>query len=152
MGSGPFLLGICRKRLGDSRAGRDGTDLYIRLLLRRPTPKRRVWLNRAAVLLIGSLATALAAGKVRAVFDFVLYAWAGLGAAIGPALILVLLWQRTTGWGVLAGMLAGLVTAFVWRETLHSQLYELVPAFVIAFVAVALVSLLTSGEPQPDHE
>ena len=127
-------------------------DLYIRLLGRRPTEKRRVWLNRAAVLLIGSLATAIATGKVRAVFDFVLYAWAGLGAAFGPALILVLLWPRTTGWGVLAGMMAGLGTAVVWRETLHSQLYELIPAFVIAFVAVVLVSLFTSSSTQPLSE
>ncbi len=124
-------------------------DLYIQLLGRRPTEKRRLWLNRAAVLLIGSLATVIAAGKVRAVFDFVLYAWAGLGAAFGPALILVLLWPRTTGWGVLAGMLTGLVTAVVWRETLPFQLYELVPAFVIAFMAVVLVSLFTFADKPP---
>jgi sodium/proline symporter len=118
-------------------------DLYVRLLGREPDEPRRFTANRLVVLLIGIIATLVAAAEVRTVFDFVLYAWAGLGAAFGPALILTLMWRRTTGWGVLGGILVGFVTAIVWRQTLHHQLYELVPAFAFAFAAVVLVSLLT---------
>jgi Na+/proline symporter len=82
-----------------------------------------------------------ALGKVRVIFDFVLYAWAGLGAAFGPALILILLWRRTSATGVIAGMLVGFTTAVLWRMTLHDYLYELAPAFLLAFVTVWLVSL-----------
>jgi Na+/proline symporter len=39
-------------------------------------------------------------------------------------------------------MAVGFVTAVLWRETLHDQLYELVPAFVLAFLTVWVVSLL----------
>jgi sodium/proline symporter len=120
-------------------------DLYVRLLRREPDESRRFRANRLVVALIGVIATLVAAAEVRTVFDFVLYAWAGLGAAFGPALILVLLWRRTTAWGVLAGILAGSITAIVWRQTLHDQLNELVPAFAFAFAAVVVVSLLTGA-------
>ncbi len=119
-------------------------DLYVRLLGNKPDEKVRVVINRLAVLVVGIIATVIALGEVRTIFDFVLYAWAGLGAAFGPAMILTLTWKRTTAWGVLAGMATGFVTAIVWRETLHDQLYELVPAFFLAFVAVIVVSWMTS--------
>jgi Na+/proline symporter len=86
---------------------------------------------------------------MRSVFSFVLdYGWAGLGAGFGPALIMSLLWRRTTGWGVLAGMVVGIATAIIWRQfsDLHKQIYSLVPAFLFSLVSVAVVSLLTSSE------
>lgn len=124
-------------------------DLYVRVLGRQPGNQRIVFLNRLAVLLIGLFAMVVALVKVRVIFDFVLYAWAGLGAAFGPALILMLLWRRTSAAGVIAGMLVGFITAVVWRMTLHNYLYELVPAFLLAFVTVWLVSLFTSEHKMP---
>lgn len=115
-------------------------DLYVQVFRRKPTERTRNFINRSAVLLIGVIATLIAVGEIRAVFVFVLYAWAGLGAAFGPAMILTLLWRKTTGWGVLAGMVVGFVTAIIWRQTLHDQLYELFPAFVLAFVTIIIVS------------
>ena len=41
------------------------------------------------------------------VFWLVLFAWAGLGAAIGPTSILALFWRRTTHAGVIAGLVTG---------------------------------------------
>ena len=116
-------------------------DIFVRLTGRRPDTRSIVLINRLAVLLVGLAAMLVALGKVRVIFDFVLYAWAGLGAAFGPALILVLLWRRTGAAGVIAGMAVGFITAIVWRETLHDYLYELVPAFLLAFLSVWLVSL-----------
>ena len=117
-------------------------DFYVRILRRQPDDRTRTMINRGSVLMIGVIATAIALGEVRAVFDFVLYAWAGLGAAFGPALILTLLWRRTTGWGELAGMLTGSITVVVWRELPYNAIYELGPAFVLAFAAIVVVSLL----------
>lgn len=97
--------------------------------------------NRLAVLLIGLTGMFVALGEVRVIFDFVLYAWAGLGAAFGPAMILILLWRRTSAIGVIAGMAVGFITAIIWRETLHDVLYELVPAFLLAFITILIASL-----------
>ena len=76
----------------------------------------RVLFDRSLVIVLGLLALVLAAGQVRVVFDFVLYAWSGLGAGFAPALILSLFWKRTTGRGVVAGMIVGLVVTVVWRN------------------------------------
>ena len=84
------------------------------------------------------------------VFWLVLFAWAGLGAALGPTSILALFWRRTTRAGVIAGALAGTLTTFVWYFTpaLKDAVYELVPAFAAGLVATVLVSLMT--EPPPE--
>jgi sodium/proline symporter len=116
-------------------------DLYVRLLGHHPDNRIIVLFNRLAVLLIGLTGMLIALGEVRVIFDFVLYAWAGLGAAFGPALILILLWRRTSATGVIAGMVVGFITAIAWRETLHDYMYELVPAFLLAFITVYIVSL-----------
>ena len=61
----------------------------------------------------------------------------------GPALIMGLLWKHTTGWGIVAGVVVALVTAVVWRITLHDQFYELGPAFVLSLITIVIASLLT---------
>ncbi|MDP6443448.1 MAG: sodium/proline symporter [Pirellulaceae bacterium] len=119
-------------------------DVYVRMFGKQPSDKVRTIINRTAVLLIALVATVIATREVRAVFDFVLYAWDGLGAAFGPALILTLLWKRTTGWGILIGMIVGVATVVIWRETLHAHLYSLIPAFAFAFASIVAVSLLTT--------
>jgi Na+/proline symporter len=118
-------------------------DVVVVLLKTHASTQTRLIADRLAVLLIGSVATGIALGEVRVMFDFVLYAWAGLGAGFGPSLILRLLWKRTTGWGVVAGMVVGVSTAIVLRSALHDQFYELVPAFFFSLAAVVCVSLLT---------
>jgi Na+/proline symporter len=74
----------------------------------------------------------------------VLFAWAGLGAALGPPLILALYWKGTTRAGVLAGILTGAGVTVVWYYTpaLKALVYELVPAFFFALGVTALVSRL----------
>jgi sodium/proline symporter len=130
-------------------------DLYEKLLRRgRPVePARLVLLSRAVVLLLVAVALVVALGGDERVFWFVLLAWAGLGAALGPTSILALYWKRTTRAGVTAGIVTGAVTVIVWREWLKDDLgglYELVPAFSLSLVATALVSLLT--RPPDDVE
>jgi sodium/proline symporter len=84
------------------------------------------------------------------VFWLVLLAWSGLGASIGPVMILSLYWRRMTAWGALAGMLTGAVVTLVWDkvEVLNSAMYELVPAFILACIAIWIVSLLTQPRPE----
>jgi sodium/proline symporter len=121
-------------------------DIIYKVFGREMPQRMRVLFDRSLVIVLGLLALVLAAGQVRVVFDFVLYAWSGLGAGFAPALILSLFWKRTTGRGVVAGMIVGLVVTVVWRNltSLKAIVYELVPAFLLAFAAVWLVSLLSA--------
>lgn len=123
-------------------------DIIYKVFGKEMSQKQRVRVDRISVVVLGLVALAFAAGEVRVVFDFVLYAWSGLGAGFAPALILTLFWKRTTGKGVVAGMLTGLIVTVLWRNTpmLKAMIYELVPAFALAFLAVWLVSMLTQNK------
>ncbi len=121
-------------------------DLLVRLRGANVALKQRRLLDRSAVVGLGLLATGIAIGEVRSVFDFVLAAWDGLGATFGPALLLTFLYRRTTGWGVFAAMLTGATVALFWRfvpingAPLHGTIYTLIPAFVAAIVVGVVVS------------
>lgn len=130
-------------------------DLYEQLVRRgRPVePGRLVLMSRAVVLLLVALALVLALSGDERVFWFVLLAWAGLGAALGPTSILALYWRRTTRAGVTAGIATGALAVIAWRQWLKDDLgglYELVPAFALSLAVTAVVSLLT--RPPEDVE
>ena len=98
--------------------------------------------SRWSVVALVAAALALGAVAQDVVFWLVLFAWGGLGAAIGPPLILALYWPGTTARGVIAGMVTGTVVTVVWALTpaLKGALYELIPAFVASALAVVVVS------------
>jgi len=122
-----------------------GHDIIYKVFGKEMPERTRVVVDRISVIALGIVALLFAVGEVRVVFDFVLYAWSGLGAGFAPALILSLFWKRTTGRGVVAGMLVGLIVTVAWSNTpaLKAIVYELVPAFFLALAAVYLVSLAT---------
>ena len=78
----------------------------------------------------------------RDVASLVSYAWAGFGAAFGPVIIMSLWWRRMTRNGALAGMITGAVTVLVWNHYAWLGLYEILPGFVFALIAIVVVSLL----------
>ncbi|HOP05827.1 MAG TPA: sodium/proline symporter [candidate division Zixibacteria bacterium] len=102
-------------------------------------------IDRWVLVILAILSVLFALTENRMIFTFVLYAWSAMGAAFGPVVILGLLWKRTTRAGAVAGMIVGAVVTVIWKETavLKAALYELVPAFVLAFLTVVIVSLLT---------
>jgi sodium/proline symporter len=120
-------------------------DIYHQLINKEASQRRLVALSRIGTIVIGVIAFLLALRAEEKVYWFVLYAWAGLGAAFGPGIVLSLWWRRTTKWGVFAGMVTGSAIAVVWHNVpvLKAFVYELVPAFVGALLAVIIVSLLT---------
>lgn len=84
------------------------------------------------------------------VFEIVSFAWAGFGAAFGPVVLFALFWKRTTKWGAFAGMVVGGVMIFVWKYVIAKlggvfAIYELLPAFILASIAIVVVSLLTKA-------
>ncbi len=107
--------------------------------------KTLVRVGRLAVLLIALIAWSLAQNPDSSVLSLVAYAWAGFGAAFGPAVILSLYWPRMNARGCLAGILVGGVTVVIWKQLGGGifELYEIVPGFLCSAVAIIGVSLLT---------
>lgn len=110
--------------------------------------------DRLVLLILGLLAVLLAATKSRVIFEFVLYAWSALGASFGPVVLLGLLWKKANRSGAIAGMLTGLIVTVIWRNipALKGIVYELVPAFILAFAMVVIVSLITSSNEKEENK
>ncbi len=112
---------------------------------------------RISVVVIAVIAAFLARDPGSSVFGIVSFAWAGFGAAFGPVILFALFWKRTNKWGALAGMFTGGAMVFIWKYVIAVKvggvfaIYELLPAFIFAAIAIVVVSLLT-GKPDKKIE
>lgn len=112
--------------------------------------KKGMVMARGTMVVIALIAAVLARDPNSSVFRVVSFAWAGFGAAFGPTMLFALFWKRSNKWGALAGMVTGGVMVFVWKFAIAPMggawaIYELLPAFVFASVAIVVVSLLTAA-------
>ena len=117
-------------------------DFYRTLLRKSAEQVELVWISRASVLVIASLAIFIGLNPNSFILDMVSYAWAGFGAAFGPAILMSLFWRRTTRNGVVAGIIVGGLTVLIWKQFALFGLYEIVPGFIFGLIAIYVVSLL----------
>ncbi|MDP5292251.1 sodium/proline symporter PutP [Oceanimonas sp. CHS3-5] len=122
-------------------------DFYRRVFRPDASSQSIVNVGRFAVIALSVIALILAFNPDSTVLGLVSYAWAGFGAAFGPALLFSLYWRNMNRNGALAGVLTGGVTVVVWKQLSGGlfDLYEIVPGFVFASLAIVLVSTLTGG-------
>ncbi len=122
-------------------------DIYSKMLKGSLSDRALIRVSRLTVLALGVGAMVIALTETRVIFWFVLFAWSGLGASFGPVILFTLYWKGVTRQGALAGMLTGFCTTILWKVTGLSDavIYELVPAFILASLAVWVVSKRTSG-------
>lgn len=127
-------------------------DVYEKLIRKgEEVPQEKlVFYSRTVVFLLVVLSLVFGYVAEDLVFWLVLFAWAGLGASIGPTSILALYWQGATRAGVMAGMIAGASVTITWYfiPVLSDLMYELVPGFIAGLLVTWIVSLWT--EPAPD--
>ena len=121
---------------------RDATDNQVLIVSR---------ITLAVVLLLGIF---IAWEEDSVIFNVVSYAWAGLGARLGPLTLFALYWRRTTKPGAIAGMVTGAAMVLIWHNLIKPLggvfgIYELLPAFLCSCLAIFIVSKLTK---EPDQE
>ena len=124
-------------------------DFYHMVLRKDADQKELVWISRASVLVIASISVFLAFNPDSFILDMVAYAWAGFGAAFGPAILMSLFWKRATRNGVIAGIIVGGVTVIIWKQLALFGLYEIVPGFILSLIAIYAVSLM---DKEPSKE
>jgi sodium/proline symporter len=119
-------------------------DFYKGLFRSDPGRAELLCVGRGAVLGIALLAYLLALNPENKVLDLVAWAWAGFGAAFGPAIVLSLYWPRMTRNGALAGMLVGGATVILWKQGSGGifALYEMVPGVMLSTLAIWVTSRL----------
>ena len=118
------------------------------------TEKQTMLIARLTVVVIAVIALFLAADPDSNVFQIVSFAWAGFGATFGPAILCALFWKRSNRQGIMAGLVAGGAMIFIWKFLVKPlggiwNIYELLPAFLVACAVIVAVSLAT---PKPDGE
>ncbi|MDN6296510.1 MAG: sodium/proline symporter PutP [Halomonas sp.] len=135
------------------------TEDFYRLFLRKEaTEKECVNVGRISVVLVGLVAAVIASDPNSQVLGLVSNAWAGFGAAFGPLIILSLMWPRTNGAGAIAGMIVGALTVIIWislgwnAEFMGGPgVYEIIPGFIAAFIAIMVVSSVTADAGEYQH-
>lgn len=123
-------------------------NLMKEIMFKNISDKMMMIIARLTVVAISLVAIVIAWNPDSSVFSIVSFAWAGFGAAFGPTMIFALFWKRSNKWGALAGMVTGGVMVFVWKYLIAPMggffnVYELLPAFILASIAIVVVSLLT---------
>lgn len=115
-------------------------------------------ISRITVVVIAVLAYLIALDPNSSIMGLVSNAWAGLGAAFGPTVLLSLYWKRTNFQGAVAGIASGALTVIIWDyipllggQTLGTVtgLYSLVVGFAVSLLAIVIVSLVTPA-PSPE--
>ena len=74
-------------------------------------------------------------------------------ATFGPVVLTALFWKRSNKYGAIAGLLTGGIMIFAWKFGIAKlggvfAIYELLPAFLCALIAIVVVSLLTKAPEQ----
>ena len=105
---------------------------------------------RITVLVIAVLGVFMAIDPNSSVFGIVSFAWAGFGAVFGPVMLLALFWKRSNRYGAMVSMLSGGIMIFVWKYLVRPMggawdIYELLPAFLVAITLNVIVSLATKA-------
>ncbi|TQF69973.1 sodium/proline symporter PutP [Pseudoalteromonas luteoviolacea] len=127
-------------------------DVYKVFIKPTASEKELVMVGRISVAAVSVLAIYLAHDRNSTILSLVSNAWAGFGAAFGPLVLFSLFWKRMNFAGALSGMIVGTVTVLAWIYapfTIAGQspsgfIYEIVPGFIAASLAIIVASLLTA--------
>ena len=115
--------------------------------------KQSMLVARGVLIVIAVLGVALAWNPDSSVFRVVSFAWAGFGATFGPLMLTALFWKRSNKYGAIAGLVVGGAMVFIWKFLIKPiggvwGIYELLPAFICALIAIVVVSLVTAKPEQ----
>ncbi|AWI34857.1 sodium:solute symporter family transporter [Helicobacter apodemus] len=123
-------------------------DFYKRIFQQDASSQMVLNLGKIGVLLVASIAFFISTDKNSSVFSIVTYAWAGFGASFGSVMLFSLFWSRMTRVGAIAGMLTGTIVVVGWKNFMAAYgIYEIIPGFFGASIAIIIGSLLTNVRP-----
>lgn len=128
-------------------------DCYKLFFNKEATERQSVNVGRLSVIAVGLIAAFIARNPDSKVLDLVSHAWAGFGAAFGPLIVLSLTWKKMSGAGAVAGLVLGAITVIFWISMGWdssfmggSGVYEIIPGFIVSWIAIYVVSLMTPTE------
>ncbi|RKD86190.1 sodium/proline symporter [Mangrovibacterium diazotrophicum] len=129
-------------------------DLFANLSQKQLDEKRMLRINKWLTLLVGLFAFLLAISMEDTVYGLVSYAWSGIGAAFGPAVLMLLFWKRFSRAGLYASLITGTVSAVVWKTFLGdiTGVSERLASYVLAFICALFFSILFPEKKESCNE
>ena len=158
--AGLFLCGILAAIMStaDSQllvtASSVSEDIYKGIVNQKASQDNVMKVSKITVVAVAVLAYIIAWDPNSSIMGLVSNAWAGLGAAFGPTVLMSLFWKRCNLEGAVAGIASGALTVIVWDyiplvggATLGTVtgLYSLAIGFLISIVLIVIVSLCTKA-------
>ncbi len=127
-------------------------DFYAHVTKRKIEEKRMLALNRILTLVVGLVGFLLAITMKDTVYGLVSYAWSGIGASFGPAIILLIFWKKLSRAGVFASLVTGTLSAVIWKTWLldPTGISERLASYLLAFFMAVIFSLILP-EKQSDR-
>ena len=127
-------------------------DILVDVFHLKIDKNRMLVISRLILIGIAIVGVLLAWDSTSSVFQIVSFAWGGFGASFGPVVLLALFWRRSNKYGAISGMLTGGIMIFIWKFLVRPlgglwNIYELLPAFLLALAVNVIVSLAT---PAPE--
>ena len=135
------------------------SDIYKTTINKNATDKQMMWVGRVGVVSISVIALGIALCvhffNLTDIMGLVSAAWSIFGSAFGPAIILALFWKRLNYKGACTGIIVGFAVSILWMiffnfeyygftsVAINTELYEIVPGFILGLVSAICVSLLT---------
>ncbi|MBQ9277409.1 MAG: sodium/proline symporter PutP [Lachnospiraceae bacterium] len=131
-------------------------DLFKGVFFKDLKEKTVLLIARVCVFVIAIIAFFIAWNPDSSIMGLVSDAWAGLGAAFGPTILMSLYWKRINLPGAAAGMISGAATVILWdyiklidmdgaKVTLatYTGAYSLLIGFFVSLAFIIIVSLVT---------
>ena len=161
---GIFLCGILAAIMStaDSQllitASSVSQDIYKGVVNKKASDQKVLGFSRIAVIVVAVIAFFIAWDPDSSIMGLVSNAWAGLGSAFGPIVLMSLFWKRTNFAGAVSGIVSGALAVIVWDyiplaggATLGAAtgLYSLAVGFSLSLLVIFIVSKLTK---EPDEE
>ncbi len=136
-------------------------DVYafakMKISKKKSSDKELLWVARITVVVLALIGLLIALDENSKVFYLVKYAWGGLGSAFGPVMLFSLYNKKLNKYGAVSSIITGVVVSIVFKYGLSQlggiwAIYELVPGFIFATIALFAVSYATANKIKPQDK
>lgn len=132
-------------------------DIYKDIMNPNADDKKVLTIGRITTVVVAVIAFFIAWNPDSSIMALVSDAWAGLGSAFGPIVVMSLFWKRTNFAGAVAGLVSGAATVIIWDyiplvggQTIANAtgIYSLLVGFFISLICIVIASLATKAPSQ----
>ncbi len=129
-----------------------GEDVVNSFSIRKFSQDKKLLLNKILIIIVGVSAFFFAISLEETVYSLVSYAWSGIGASFGPAVILLLFWKRFSLAGLYGSLAGGTISSIIWKTYLSdvTGVSERLSSFLIAFCLAVICSLIWPSKKQSE--